>query len=78
MNELRSHYVQEEDRLKKDKVESAYLASTSKGKNKGEKRKVLVVSFMGPKGIRRSIALIITHGKLRKTCFLVWFVMRLI
>ena len=63
LNELRSHYVQEEDRLKKDKVESAYLASTFKGKNKGKKRKVLIVSSAGLKGIRRSIALIIVSLK---------------
>ena len=38
MNELISHYVQEEDMLKKDKVENAHLASTSKGKDKCKKR----------------------------------------
>ncbi|XP_038989234.1 uncharacterized protein LOC120112994 [Phoenix dactylifera] len=39
LNELISHCVQEEERLKQDKVESAHLASTSKDKNKGQKRK---------------------------------------
>ena len=32
LNELISHCDQEEERLKKDKIESAYLASTSKDK----------------------------------------------
>ncbi|XP_042380085.1 uncharacterized protein LOC121972488 [Zingiber officinale] len=36
-NELISHYVQEEERLKQNKAESAYLASTPK--YKGNKRK---------------------------------------
>ena len=40
--------------------------------------KVLVVSSLRLKGIRRSIALIITHGILRKVQFLVWFILRLI
>ena len=35
---LISHCVQEEDRLKKDRVESVHLASASKGKDKGKKR----------------------------------------
>ncbi|KAL0455710.1 UNVERIFIED_CONTAM: hypothetical protein Slati_0910200 [Sesamum latifolium] len=39
LNELVSQCVQEEKRLKQDKIESAYLASTSKGKDKGKKRK---------------------------------------
>ena len=37
--ELASHYAQEEDRLKKNKAESAHIASTSKGKYKDKKRK---------------------------------------
>ncbi|KAL0396299.1 UNVERIFIED_CONTAM: hypothetical protein Scaly_0078300 [Sesamum calycinum] len=39
LNELISHCVQEEERLKQDKTECAYFASTSKGKDKGKKRK---------------------------------------
>ncbi|KAL0442205.1 UNVERIFIED_CONTAM: hypothetical protein Sradi_0159400 [Sesamum radiatum] len=39
LNELISHFVQEEERLKQDKTECAYFASTSKGKHKGKKRK---------------------------------------
>ena len=37
LNELISYCVQEEERLKQDKIESAHLASTSK--DKGRKRK---------------------------------------
>jgi hypothetical protein len=39
VNELISHCVQEEERLKTDKSESANIASTSKGKGK-QKRKI--------------------------------------
>ncbi|KAL0342559.1 UNVERIFIED_CONTAM: hypothetical protein Scaly_1918500 [Sesamum calycinum] len=39
LNELISHLFQEEERLKQDKTECAYFASTSKGKHKGKKRK---------------------------------------
>ncbi|KAL0283242.1 UNVERIFIED_CONTAM: hypothetical protein Sangu_2902200 [Sesamum angustifolium] len=39
LNELISHCIQEEERLKQDKTECAYFASTSKGKDKGKKRK---------------------------------------
>ncbi|KAK6139397.1 hypothetical protein DH2020_026861 [Rehmannia glutinosa] len=39
LNELISHCVQEEERLKQDKTESANIASTSKHKGKGLKRK---------------------------------------
>ncbi|XP_024028413.1 uncharacterized protein LOC112093693 [Morus notabilis] len=39
LNELISHCVQEKERLKQDKAESAHLASTSKDKAKGKKRK---------------------------------------
>ncbi|KAL0300379.1 UNVERIFIED_CONTAM: hypothetical protein Sangu_3124000 [Sesamum angustifolium] len=39
LNELISHCVQEEERLKQDKTECAYFTSTSKGKDKGKKRK---------------------------------------
>ncbi|XP_024026759.1 uncharacterized protein LOC112093124 [Morus notabilis] len=39
LNELISHCVQEEERMEQDKVESAHLASTSKDKDKGKKRK---------------------------------------
>ncbi|KAL0412086.1 UNVERIFIED_CONTAM: hypothetical protein Slati_3798300, partial [Sesamum latifolium] len=38
-NKLISHCVQEEERLKQDKTECAYFASTSKGKDKGKKSK---------------------------------------
>ena len=38
LNELISFYVQEEERLKQDKTESAHLASTSKDKGKKRKR----------------------------------------
>jgi hypothetical protein len=39
LNELISHCVQEEERLKHEKAESAHLALTSKGKNKGKSKK---------------------------------------
>ena len=39
LNELISHCVQEEERLKKDRTESAHLASISKDKKKNNKRK---------------------------------------
>ena len=39
LNELISYCVQEEEKLKQDKVESAYIASISKNKDKGKKRK---------------------------------------
>ncbi|KAL0282209.1 UNVERIFIED_CONTAM: hypothetical protein Sangu_2964500 [Sesamum angustifolium] len=39
LNEHISHCVQEEERLKQDKTECAYIASTSKGKDNGKKRK---------------------------------------
>ncbi|XP_024031282.1 uncharacterized protein LOC112094506 [Morus notabilis] len=39
LNELISYCVQEEERLKQDKAESANLASTSKDKDKGKKWK---------------------------------------
>nr|KYP46851.1 hypothetical protein KK1_031554 [Cajanus cajan] len=39
LNELISHCVQEEERLKQDKTKSAHIASTSKYKGKGLKRK---------------------------------------
>ena len=39
LNELISHCVQEEERLKQDSTESAHLASTSKDKKKNNKRK---------------------------------------
>ena len=38
LNELISHCVQEEERLKQDRTESAHLASTSKDKRKNKKR----------------------------------------
>ena len=39
LNELISHCVQEDKRLKQDKTESAHLATTSKDKKKNKKRK---------------------------------------
>ena len=39
LNELISHCVQEEERLKQDGTESAHLASTSKDNRKNKKRK---------------------------------------
>ena len=42
LNELISHCVQEEERLKQDKTESAHLATTSKDKNKKRKREAVV------------------------------------
>jgi hypothetical protein len=39
LNELISHCVQEEERLKHEKAENAHLALTSKGKNKGKGKK---------------------------------------
>ncbi|CAH9133831.1 unnamed protein product [Cuscuta epithymum] len=44
LNELISHCVQEEERIKQDKTESAHLASTSKG-NKKRKIKEVVNSW---------------------------------
>ena len=38
LNELISYCVQEEERLKQEQAESAYLASTSQDKNKKRKR----------------------------------------
>ena len=38
LNELISHYVQEEERLKRDKTESAHLAMTSKDKRNKRKK----------------------------------------
>ena len=39
LNELISHCVQEEKRIKHNKAESAHLATTSKDKKKNNKRK---------------------------------------
>ena len=39
LNELISYCVQEEERLKQDRIESAHLATTSKDKRKNKKRK---------------------------------------
>uniref|UniRef100_A0A1S4BJI1 Uncharacterized protein n=1 Tax=Nicotiana tabacum TaxID=4097 RepID=A0A1S4BJI1_TOBAC len=39
LNELISHYVQEEDRLKQKKIESAHLTAVPKDKRKDKKRK---------------------------------------
>ena len=39
LNELISHCVQEEEKLKQDKTKSAHLVSTSKDKRKNKKRK---------------------------------------
>ena len=38
LNELISHYVQEEEMVKQEKTESAHLATTSKDKNKKRKK----------------------------------------
>ena len=38
LNELISHYVQEEERLKQEKIESANLAGISKDKRKKRKK----------------------------------------
>ena len=97
LNELISHYVQEEQRLKQDRTESGHLARTSKDKMKSNKRKKdkeaaitapqnnnirnrlrMVVSSVELQGTRRSNAPTITLGVLRKVCFLIWFVLRLI
>ena len=39
LNELISHCLQEEERIKQDKTENAHLATTSKDKRKNNKRK---------------------------------------
>ena len=39
LNELISHCIQEEERLKQDETKSSHLASTSKNKRKNKKRK---------------------------------------
>ena len=46
LNELISHCVQEEERLRKDKTESAHLATASK--DKGKKRKSENEAAKGP------------------------------
>ncbi|CAH9088342.1 unnamed protein product, partial [Cuscuta europaea] len=45
LNDLISHCVQEEERIKQDKTESAHLASTSKG---SKKRKIKEAANSGP------------------------------
>ncbi|XP_022854587.1 uncharacterized protein LOC111375901 [Olea europaea var. sylvestris] len=47
LNELISYCVQEEERLKQEKIESAHLASTSKDKGK-KKRKEYEAAHKGP------------------------------
>ena len=49
LNELISHCVQEEERLKQDKTESAHLASTSKDKGKKRKKDKEAAEFPYPK-----------------------------
>ena len=44
LNELISHLVQEEERLRHQKTESAHLASSSKGNNNKRKGKEIAVS----------------------------------
>ena len=39
LNELISHCVQEKERIKRDKIESAHLAATNKDKMNNKKRK---------------------------------------
>ena len=91
LNELISRCVQEEERLKQDKTESAHLASTSKNRNKENKRKrdkeaantapqkkqPNMANASTDTGCRSNVP-IITLGVLRKVCFLIWFVLRLI
>ncbi|RVW63676.1 hypothetical protein CK203_060777 [Vitis vinifera] len=48
LNELISFCVQEEERLKQDKTESAHLASTSKDKGKRKNKDNKVVASNGP------------------------------
>ena len=90
LNELSSHYVQEKERLKQEKTESAHLATASKDKKKTTRerrvrklrfqhrrtnnirnRLKMVVSYVELQGTRRSNAPTITHGVLRKVCFLI-------
>ena len=72
-------YKSKEKEKKRNKVKEV-ANKNLKRNNKRNRiiRKVLVVSSLRLKGIRRSIALIITHGILRKVPFLVWFILRLI
>ena len=48
LNELISHYVQEEDKLKQDRIEGANLATTPKNKDKGIKGKNMKVVDKDP------------------------------
>ena len=89
LNELISHCVQEEERLKQEKIESAHLASTSKDKGKKrkkdikkvqrfhikrnniKKKRLIVVSFVELRDIRRSNVPTIILGVQRKVHFLI-------
>ncbi|RVW88555.1 Retrovirus-related Pol polyprotein from transposon TNT 1-94 [Vitis vinifera] len=55
LNELISFYVQEEDRLKQDKTESAHLASTSKDKGKRKNKDNKVAASNGPEQKKQKV-----------------------
>ena len=90
LNELISHCVQEEERLKQEKIESAHLTGTSKDKgkkmkkdkeavevpyqkkqHKKKKKRLMVVSFVELRDIRRSNVPTIMLGVQRKVHFLI-------
>ena len=89
LNELISHCVQEEERLKQEKIESAHLTGTSKDKGKKrnkdkeaakvpyqnkhhkEKKRLMVVSTVELRDIRRSNVPTIMLGVQRKVHFLI-------
>ena len=62
-NELISHLVEEEDRMKQHKIESAHLASTSSSHGKKRKGKEIVVSQVQKKQKNMS------KGRTEKKCF---------
>jgi gag-polypeptide of LTR copia-type len=75
VNELISHCVQEEERLKTDKSESANIASTSKGKGK-QKRKinsVATTTSLQKKPTKEKKPVIKTEpDKEKNGCFFLW------
>ncbi|RVW36529.1 Retrovirus-related Pol polyprotein from transposon TNT 1-94 [Vitis vinifera] len=55
LNELISFCVQEEERLKQDKTESAHLASTSKDKGKRKNKDIKVAASNGPEQKKQKV-----------------------
>jgi hypothetical protein len=75
VNELISHCVQEEERLKTDKSESANIASTSKGKGK-QKRKInsdaATTSLQKKLTKDKKLVIKTEQDKEKKLCFFCW------